>query len=168
MHQLWPAPCNGACPNLQSDSNNCGHCGTQVSLGNTLFAFIKLIFLQCPTGSSCSSGSCKCTNSGQPPCNGACPNLQSDSNNCGHCGTQVSLGDNLFALIKLTHLQCTSGTSCSSGSCKCTNSGQPQCNGACPTYSSDSSNCGACGNVVRRSRCRAYALTEKSRTTNSI
>ncbi len=45
--------------------------------------------LQCPTGSNCSEGACICTNSGLGLCNGACPDLKTDSQNCGKCDNKV-------------------------------------------------------------------------------
>lgn len=55
---------------------------------------------QCITGSTCSSSACVCTNSGKPPCNGTCPDLTSDNNNCGACGHSVCT----FGLLEL-HFQ---------------------------------------------------------------
>jgi len=104
--------CNGACSETSTDSKNCGKCGTV-----------------CPAGSTCSSGACKCTNSGLPPCNGACPDLTSDPHNCGQCGHA-----------------CQAGAPCLGGTCGCP-TGQQLCSGACVTTQTDPNNCGACGTV---------------------
>src|SRR5262249_55771873 len=58
--------CDGCEVNIESDSNNCGGCGTICSAGDT-----------------CQSGACA-------PCSS---NLQTDSNNCGACGNVCSAGD---------------------------------------------------------------------------
>jgi hypothetical protein len=50
-------------------------------------------------------------------------------------------------LIELL-MQCPTGAACSAGTCLCLSSGQGLCNGACPDYQSDVSNCGSCGNKV--------------------
>src|SRR5690348_11207610 len=45
-------------------------------------------------------------------------------------------------------LKCQTGTSCQEDLCLCINSGKFPCNGVCPDYMSDNSNCGSCENIV--------------------
>ena len=76
----------------------------------------------CATNSICSMGRCK--PSAAPGscsgmvCNGACVNLQSDSQNCGRCGNACPDDPNEFC-----------------------------CRGRCVDVGRDRQNCGACGNV---------------------
>jgi hypothetical protein len=70
-----PAPnavCGGTCVNLQTDTNNCGACGSA-----------------CMANQSCISGACACTGL---VCNGACVNPNTDNNNCGACGNVCAAG----------------------------------------------------------------------------
>ena len=160
--------CSGACTNTDVDNKNCGACGNEV-LNDPCFERYDtglISTLQCPAGSSCNAGSCICSNSGKGLCDGGCPDLNSDSNNCGSCGHKVGYTASCNTMLPsgwLTGQQCPSGTSCSSGTCKCTNSGQPECNGQCPDYSSDDSNCGSCGNKART----ALSLLQLSQLTES-
>lgn len=94
--------CNDACVDYKTDSSNCGSCGNAVSpssLGPCQptfarpFSRMSLTF-QCASGETCVDGKCAGCESGQSTCsvNGAskCVNLQTDSQNCGRCGTRVS------------------------------------------------------------------------------
>jgi len=106
------------CANEQTDSNNCGACGTI-----------------CPLGQQCSAGSCACPTATPNACRSGssayCANFLDDSNNCGACGTV-----------------CVAGESCGTGHCavSCV-SGQTNCAGLCTTTDIDNHNCGACGTV---------------------
>jgi hypothetical protein len=61
--------CDNTCVDLQTDSRNCGYCGTQ-----------------CASGEFCLNSQCMiaCT-SGQTSCPDGCFNLQSDAKHCGSC-----------------------------------------------------------------------------------
>ncbi len=80
----------------------------------------------CPTGQVYQNGACAPCPAGETACGVACVNEQTDSNNCGSCGTQ-----------------CLVGSSCQSGSCSCPG-GQTKCNGICVSEPTDPGNCGAC------------------------
>jgi len=66
---------NGCETDLGTSTTNCGICGRM-----------------CPTGATCSSGTCVCPMSWQTLCGGRCVNLQSDTANCGVCGTVCAAG----------------------------------------------------------------------------
>jgi collagen type I/II/III/V/XI/XXIV/XXVII alpha len=72
--------CRGACVDEQTDSNNCGACGTVCTTSDPN-----------ASGASCSSGACVTScNAGFTLCGTTCVNEQTDSNNCGGCGTTCS------------------------------------------------------------------------------
>jgi hypothetical protein len=105
-------PCgypNPTCPDLLSDSENCGGCNNSCD------------------GTECCLGTC-CA-SGQACCNYTCTSITTDPNNCGGCG-----------------IACTGGQSCDLGVCHCVE-GEEFCNGVCTPVSSDNNNCGGCGNT---------------------
>ncbi len=103
--------CGTACVNLQTDTANCGACGTA-----------------CATGLVCTAGVCACA-TGTTLCSGRCVNTLTDTANCGACGTA-----------------CGAGLVCTAGRCVCP-AGQNLCGGRCVTLTTDASNCGACGTV---------------------
>ena len=111
--------CNGACVDEQTDSNNCGGCGSTFA---------------CTGGMTCSGGSCACA-SPTTNCGGTCVNTQTNIDYCGGCSAAP----------------CTTSVSnatptCSGGSCSYTcNSGYTACNGGCANFSNDDNNCGSCG-----------------------
>jgi hypothetical protein len=114
--------CGNRCVDTQSDSANCGACGTA-----------------CAAGQVCSAGSCqvRCP-AGATVCNGTCVNLQTDNANCGACGNA-----------------CAGGQMCSLGACSTTcASSLATCGGGdagapsfCADLANDRLNCGACGNA---------------------
>jgi len=102
--------CNGVCVNLQSESNNCGSCGTA-----------------CTAPAVCAGGSCNtaCA-AGYQKCGDSCVNVATDSAHCGSC-------DKL----------CDAGVPCSGGVCGCPD-GVLLCQGQCYDPMSDSAHCGSC------------------------
>ena len=106
-------------------------------------------FMDLVTG-SCSAGTC-CLN-GQSVCSGACKALQTDTANCGACGTACASGAN-------------SSATCGSGACGLTcNSGYLDCDNNASTgceinKNTNTSNCGACGNVCPSRTNAAAACT---------
>jgi hypothetical protein len=112
--------CGEVCVDLQTDTDNCGACGTLCPVA--------------PETYNCEGGVCI------PPscaplvnCGGLCDDLLTSSINCGACG-----------------ISCPEGTTCLAGEC-----GQPggggclvgltMCAGVCVDLNSDPANCGACG-----------------------
>jgi len=83
--------CNGVCYDGSNDSNNCGACSNACASGQICCGGV------CCSQASCCSG--VCCGQGQNCCGGNCVNLETDINNCGHCGNG-----------------CLTGTCCS-GSC---------------------------------------------------
>jgi len=78
--------CSGRCVNLVTDNANCGSCG------NT-----------CPSGKTCSAGTCTLVCSpGQTICGGTCVDLKTDAGNCGSCGKSCAS---------------SAGSLCSGGTC---------------------------------------------------
>lgn len=117
--------CGGVCTYTQSDTNNCGACGTT-----------------CNSQEQCFAGACTC-NGGLLLCGGACVDQTSDPNNCGKCGDH-----------------CAKGGMCSGGACACP-TGQSACSGVCVDEQTDASNCGACGTkcTVKGQQCTAGACS---------
>jgi hypothetical protein len=97
--------------NLNTSNSHCGRCNNA-----------------CPSGSTCSNGSCVSCSSGLTYCSsaGGCVDLNRDANNCGTCGKVCGSGK-----------YCNNGT-CATPSPNCTSSGFPyDCYGngnkCCPT-----------------------------------
>jgi len=137
-----PNCCSNSCTNTQSDSNNCGACGTV-----------------CSPGEICCSGVCKNTNTdasncgqcghacpiGQSCCSGMCVDTQTDSNHCGACGTVCPSGEaccqicdsgqcvtsNEFSCLCLDNA--TFGPICSTLACTDAN-GEALCAGPCASH----------------------------------
>jgi hypothetical protein len=76
--------------------------------------------MPCPPGTAC-DGACTV-------CSGLCVGAQSDSNNCGGCGTVCPI----------------EAPTCQSGTCTCP--WGTVCSGVCVNEQNNVSNCGACGN----------------------
>lgn len=106
--------CNGACTSLQTDSLNCGACGTN-----------------CGIGRQCTAGVCERTCSGDEiDCSSVCVNIKTDVTNCGACGNA-----------------CVTGQTCQDGGCVCTGAESLLCDGFCYDPRVDERHCGACGNA---------------------
>ena len=70
--------CKGQCIQTESDSNNCGGCGTS-----------------CPAAQSCVNGTCGCPGATPTFCaeSETCSDTSSDPDNCGSCGNACGTGD---------------------------------------------------------------------------
>jgi hypothetical protein len=108
-----PIGAGGDCGDTQTDSDNCGACGTA-----------------CGAGQACVAGACVCP-AYQSFCGGACIPTSVDPNNCGACG-----------------VACTGAQACSAGACAagCL-PGLTVCSNACVDLQNDNANCGACGSA---------------------
>jgi len=84
---IGESPCGGACVDRQTDSNNCGGCGTV-----------------CPTDKKfCSSGECVAAcPGGTTTCGSGCVDTARDTRHCGGCDKS-----------------CNSGQVCTAGACGC-------------------------------------------------
>jgi Stigma-specific protein, Stig1 len=116
--------CGAVCVNLQSDSQNCGTCGTVCpAVANGM-----PVCTRGSCGFACSSGWANCDGN---KANGCEANLNTDPRNCGTCGTV-----------------CSSGATCVSGRCQqACPTGQTKCGAVCVNLQSDPQNCGTCGSV---------------------
>ncbi len=115
--------CNGSCIDIQTDTNNCGGCGSQCS------AY---------TSNACVDGTCACGSGtecqgGRRCCTNGCKDTSSDVYNCGSCGNACGVG-----------LTC-SGGQCFCGSTPCV-FGESCCGDYCANLTTDPTNCGECGN----------------------
>jgi hypothetical protein len=155
--------CGGVCLDLQTDTANCGACGTT-----------------CMAGQACVAGTCGCR-SGSMACGGSCIDLQTDTNNCGMCGNACPMGRSCVAgacacLTGRTDcggtcidvqaderhcggcgMACPMGQSCVMGACACP-TGQTLCGGACVDTASNTANCGMCGNACPASQTCAMGV----------
>ncbi len=105
-----PTPCGtDSCVAFDSDSQNCGGCGTS-----------------CPTDGACLSG--KCTK--VAVCGAEAVDLFANDTHCGDCGTA-----------------CVNGRVCQAGVCSCPGVTPGVCGGTCVDFASDLANCGSCGKV---------------------
>jgi hypothetical protein len=135
------AACGGSagtafCDDLASDPNNCGACGMQCPGGETCVQGVCATTVSCgvSSGTGCggaplADGGVDCSScDGATACGSQCVFMQTDTNNCGACGTQ-----------------CAVGQTCSAGVCGplCPNHGvcaNGICAGSCPTGMRDCSN----------------------------
>ena len=120
------ADCGGTCMDLGTDPANCGACGNV-----------------CPEWfPHCNAGECSACAPGLALCGDLCVNLASDPANCGGCGQVCPVGE-----------VCSGGVCCNPTISDCFGGSDPcvfpfiLCGGVCVDPTSDSSNCGACGNV---------------------
>ena len=102
--------CQNRCTDLATDAANCGTCGTA-----------------CPTGASCTDGTCACGGD-RVACGNSCVSLHDDPGNCGRCDTT-----------------CPAEALCIDGRCSCP-SGQEACADECADLDSDDRHCGDCDN----------------------
>jgi putative Ig domain-containing protein/IPT/TIG domain-containing protein len=125
-----------ACYNLQTDTNNCGSCGTVCGL--TANVLTTACTAGVCTATACSAGFADCNHVYSDGCE---TNLLTSNNNCGACGNVCPQTSNATE-------------SCVSGSCAVTtcSAGYGDCNhlasDGCETnLLTSNSNCGACGNA---------------------
>ena len=121
--------CTSGCTDTTSSVTNCGSCG-----------------FTCPAGDVCVGGACQATCNGGPTCTGAeaccktgCSDLTTDTQNCGKCGLACGAGQTRVREHARRPCSATGGPACSAG--------QTCCSAGCATTSTDSNNCGKCGNV---------------------
>jgi hypothetical protein len=114
--------CGGTCYATQTDPNHCGAGCTQCTPPPANGA------------ATCSSGTCGVScNAGFSDCGGMTPCAFDTMNDRTHCGTGCAA--------------CSTGYSCSGGSCVCGPAPYQICNGTCTDTYTDDSNCGTCGTV---------------------
>jgi sugar lactone lactonase YvrE len=157
--------CGGftGCTDTTSDPNNCDFCGNSCD-GEACVASTCTAATSCNTdadctdpNTNCQDGTCACIISGQTDCGPStgCVDLTSNPNDCDVCGASCDGEECSFSACSATptpptcntNTDCTdTGTTCQSGSCLCSASGETDCSG-CTDTTSDSNNCGECGNV---------------------
>jgi hypothetical protein len=146
-----PQICGGKCTNINTDSNNCGACGVACSTGQQCTAGACVVDkcqgVVCHASDQCHVGVCD-------PTTGACSitpvadgTACDDNNACTQtdtCHAGICTGSNPVA----------DGTACSGGTCNagvCTpptcGTGMTACSGVCVDLTSNSKNCGSCGNA---------------------
>ncbi|HEY8090012.1 MAG TPA: hypothetical protein VIF09_19255 [Polyangiaceae bacterium] len=73
-------------PLCTSTANECSGSNAYVTCAqDTQGCYYQSGTNSCGANSTCTSGACQCS-AGFTPCNGACVNINTDSNNCGGCG----------------------------------------------------------------------------------
>jgi hypothetical protein len=185
--------CGTTCINLKNDNNNCGACNNVCPMGSSCAGGACLLTscggttcdalsvcyqgacvdrscvnVPCAAGLVCSAGQCGCPTN-QIACNGQCVSLDTDSMNCGHCGSACPMGSRCaggqcfndtcgtqtcdpLSVCQMGNcvpsacvgIVCSGGKSCAGGACTCP-MGQVDCGGTCVTLNSSTGNCGACG-----------------------
>ncbi|MFT3924185.1 MAG: hypothetical protein QM778_16745 [Myxococcales bacterium] len=112
-----------------SDPVSCETCGTSSCVDtDTDLLHCGTCSNACPSGASCSSGTCTCP-AGFELCGGRCVDVSRDAAHCGSCGKS-----------------CGTGSVCTNGACACSD-GLDSCGGACVELASDPENCSGCGVV---------------------
>jgi hypothetical protein len=148
--------CGNYCADLANDPYNCGACGYACDQPGPY------------EYGACLDGECRyaCVEGAADCGDGACTPLWSDPNNCGACGNVCGGPNPSCYQGACSHCTgycpegwcggdgcggecaCPSGTYCESNWCySICAPGQTWCDPACVDLSSDSYNCGACGNV---------------------
>ncbi len=113
--------CSGTCVNTQTDSQNCGACGTMCAAGQVCMLGTCSVM--------CAAGETRCGSGGTA----TCAMTMTDMNNCGACGRMCTAGQ-----------MCSMGvcqSTCGAGLTTCSTGGVP----GCANLMTDSRNCGACG-----------------------
>ena len=77
---------------------------------------------------------------GEIYCNGQCMDLSGDAQNCGLCGNRCPPGSDCVSGV------CTEAAGSFTGTAVGCPTGEIYCNGRCADLSSDTQNCGLCGN----------------------
>lgn len=148
--------CGSSCVKLQTDSDNCGTCGTRCgaerkctagicericAAGELLCSSVCVQPLTdpfhcgacgvvCQADQTCRNGACACTNTQNLLCSGTCFNPKTDEAHCGNCATS-----------------CDGGFECLNGACEVAcQLPETKCNATtCANLTSSLTNCGACG-----------------------
>lgn len=137
--------CDGSCVNTDTSVRHCGKCGNACSSDETCTVG-KCIQSDGNAGGQNQGPRSLCVSAGKLWCNGLCIDQKTDPDNCGSC-----------------NYACAQGGDCAGGRCRysshpggnaggqdqqsiCTNAGKLWCSGACTDQTTDTSNCGSCGN----------------------
>ncbi len=155
----YSACCGGACTDLATDAADCGGCG-----------------IQCGPNQHCEAGACACNppfeDCDHDPSNGCESNPDTDTTNCGACGTLCARANAMSQCVGgMCMLQsCNPGyadcdgndangcetivdtdrNNCGTCGHSCSAKGNSTCcAGGCVDTSSDNNNCGTCGNACR-------------------
>jgi len=107
-----------------SDPDNCGQCG-----------------VQCTGQAQCQVGFCVCQNGSEIQCDGQCTDPLTDADNCGMCG-------NACAQDEVCEFgACQPAGTCMAPLADCDDDPATGTDGCETDLSTDSQNCGACGNA---------------------
>ncbi len=130
------ACCAGACATLATDTHNCGTCGTSCTAANVATPTCTAGACTIPAG-ACASGYSDCDHMAA---NGCEANTATDPANCGACAHACPVGSNATA-------SCAAGTcglTCAGGYGDCNHMATDGCEA---TLAMDANNCGACGHM---------------------
>jgi hypothetical protein len=121
--------CSGSCVDLQTNVKHCGGCGQACEKPDPYMPFPQ------PRGLICEAGQCGCPSGKLLSCGSLsgnqarCVDFLSSPSDCGLCSAS-----------------CSSGTSCTGGSCSCV-APKKMCSGKCYDLATDPYQCGSCGKV---------------------